>query len=129
MKQRILLVEDDSAIAQTLMIAFRSLANVEVVRAFDGEEALRHWDEQPFDVILTDYHMREMSGLELAHHLRERKVTQPIVMITAYDSIQLQREAREVGVTELIPKPFFIDQMLDLVKVYLDHEREEHENQ
>jgi CheY-like chemotaxis protein len=114
-----MIVEDDSSIAQTMVLALRLIPNVEVDRAYNGEEALRLWTEKPADVLLTDYHMREMTGMELVRHLRANNYTQPMIMITAYDSVELQREAREAGVTQVIGKPFFIDQLIDRVSELL----------
>lgn len=119
MSYRVMIVEDDSSIAQTMVLALRLIPNVEVDRAYNGEEALRLWNEKPADVLLTDYHMREMTGMELVRHLRDNNFTQPMIMITAYDSVELQREAREAGVTEVIAKPFFIDQLIDRVSELL----------
>ena len=119
MSYRVFIVEDDSSIAQTLILAMRYIPNVEAVRAYNGEEALRLWIAQPADILLTDFHMREMNGLELVRQLRSRNFTQPMLMLTAYDTIDLQREAREAGVTQLIPKPFFIDQLIDRVSELL----------
>lgn len=115
MAHRVLIVEDDSSIAQTLVLAMRYIPAVEAQRAYNGEEALQMWLKQPADILLTDYHMREMNGLELVRELRNRGYTQPMLMLTAYDTIDLQRQAREAGVTELIPKPFFIDKLIDRV--------------
>ena len=119
MSYRVMIVEDDSSIAQTMVLALRLIPNVEVERAYNGEEALRLWTEKPADVLLTDYHMREMTGMELVRHLRANNFTQPMIMITAYDSVELQREAREAGVTQVIGKPFFIDQLIDRVSELL----------
>ena len=119
MSYRVMIVEDDSSIAQTMVLALRLIPNVEVDRAYNGEEALRLWTEKPADVLLTDYHMREMTGMELVRHLRANNFTQPMIMITAYDSVELQREAREAGVTQVIGKPFFIDQLIDRVSELL----------
>lgn len=115
MPRRILIVEDDSSIAKTLMLMLQTLPDVEVLRAYDGEEAIGLWAKRPADIVLTDNHMRGMSGLELVRALRLQGARQPILMITAYDSVQLQRDARAAGVTELIAKPFFFDQLLDRI--------------
>jgi CheY-like chemotaxis protein len=109
MPRRILIVEDDTSIAQTLMMALRALPDVEVERAYDGATALELWKASPADLVITDHNMRQMTGLELIQQLRKDGATQPILMITAYDTVQLKREAREAGVTELIAKPFFVE--------------------
>ncbi len=115
MRYRVIVVEDDSAIAQTLLLALGTLPDVEAVRAYSGEEALRLWAERPADLLLTDHNMREMTGVELVRQLRAQGATQPMLLLTAYDSIAVQHAASSVGVTEFIAKPFFIDQLLDRI--------------
>ncbi len=119
MTRHILIVEDDLAIAQTLLFALRLIPDVEVSRAADAEEALALLAEQSADVILTDHHMQGMSGVELVRELRAQGKTQPILLVTAYDTIQLQREARDAGITAIVPKPFEIDHLLDQVSKLL----------
>ncbi len=115
MRYRVMIVEDDSAIAQTLLLALGTLPDVDAVRAYSGEEAIRLWKQQPADVLLTDHNMREMTGVELIRLLRSQGATQPMLMLTAYDSIDVQHAASSAGVTDFIAKPFFIDQLLDQI--------------
>lgn len=115
MMHRVMIVEDDMAIAQTLTYALRLIPHVDVVRAISGEEALKLWAEQPADVMLTDHHMQGMSGIELVRQLRAQGRTEPMLLVTAYDTTEVQRQAREAGVTDFIGKPFFIDQLLEQV--------------
>ncbi len=115
MRYRVIVVEDDSAIAQTLLMALGTLPDVEAVRAYSGDEALRLWAEQPAHLLLTDHNMREMTGVELVRQLRAQGATQPMLLLTAYDSIDVQHAASSAGVTEFIAKPFFIDQLLDRI--------------
>jgi DNA-binding response OmpR family regulator len=119
MTRHILVVEDDLAIAQTLLFALRLLPDVAVARAANAEEALTQLAQQSADIILTDHHMQGMSGVELVRELRGQGMTVPIMLITAYDTIQLQREARDAGITEIVPKPFQIDQLLEQVGALL----------
>jgi CheY-like chemotaxis protein len=119
MTRHILVVEDDLAIAQTLLFALRLLPDVEVVRSANAEEALIQLAQQVPDIILTDHHMHGMSGVDLVRQLRGQGITVPMILITAYDTIQLQREARDAGITEIVPKPFQIDQLLEQVGTLL----------
>ena len=122
MRYRVMVVEDDSSIAQILLVALGTLPNVEAVRAYSGEEAIRLWEERPADVVLVDYNMREMTGVELIRYLRERGATQPMLMVTAYDSIDVQHAASAAGVTSFITKPFFIDQLVAQIRAFLPKE-------
>ena len=122
MRYRVMVVEDDSSIAQILLVALGTLPNVEAVCAYSGEEAIRLWEERPADVVLVDYNMREMTGVELIRYLRERGATQPMLMVTAYDSIDVQHAASAAGVTSFITKPFFIDQLVAQIRAFLPKE-------
>lgn len=112
MLRRVLVVEDDQWIAQSLLIALRTLPAVQIDLATDGEQALITWKASKYDLLLTDHHMREVSGMDVVRHLRQAGYSQPMLMVTAYDSLTLQREALDAGVTELISKPFSIEYLL-----------------
>lgn len=114
---RILLVEDDSSIAQLIAMAMHDLGvPYELEQVLSAEEARELWLQQPYDLLLTDYNLRGMNGLALITALKEQQETAPMVLFTAYDTVQLRREARRVGVAEFIAKPFFFDRFIDLIR-------------
>ncbi len=114
---RILTVEDDSHIGRIIQLAMPELGvPYEFAAVLTAEEGLELWQQQPFDLLLTDYNLRGMNGLKLITMLKDQGFNVPMVLITAYDNPQLAREAREVGVSAYIPKPFFIDELVNVVR-------------
>jgi CheY-like chemotaxis protein len=118
---RILLVEDDGSIARIIMIAMRDIGvPYELDQAFSAEEGLELWDVQPYDVVLTDYNLRGMNGIAMIAALRTRGATNlPTVLFTAYDDARIQKDARTVGVTRFVTKPFVIDEFVRLTRELL----------
>lgn len=114
---RILTVEDDSHIGRIIQLAMPDLGvPYEFASVLSAEEGLELWQQQPFDLLITDYNLRGMSGLKLITTLKDQGFNVPMVLITAYDNPQLAREAREVGVSAYIPKPFFIDELVNVMR-------------
>ena len=118
---RMLLVEDDGSIARIIMIAMRHIGvPYEMDQAYSAEEALELWDQQPYDIVLTDYNLRGMTGIAMIAALRARgAVDLPTVMFTAYDDARIQKEARAVGVTRFVTKPFVIEEFVALTRELL----------
>ena len=83
-KRRILIVDDDPDLLRLLADSIGlCCAECEVVRASDGRAALEQLEGQPFDLILTDYQMPGMNGLELASTVHQTSPGTPIVLVTA----------------------------------------------
>jgi CheY-like chemotaxis protein len=117
---RILLVEDDSAIAHVIAIGMQSLGlPYQLDQAFSAEEGLELWAEQPYDLVLTDYNLRGISGLSLITRIKRQNASVPTVLFTAYDTPQLHREARAAGVTRFVAKPFMIDEFVTMTRELL----------
>jgi CheY-like chemotaxis protein len=115
---RILAVEDDNHIGRIIQMAMSSLdVPHEFTLVFNAEEGLELWNEQPFDLLLADYNLRGMNGLKLVTTLREQGFEHvPMVLITAYDNPKLAREATEAGIAAYIPKPFFIEDLINTIR-------------
>ncbi len=117
---RILLVEDENQIGRIIELGMTGLGvPYEFISVLSAEEGLEQWQAQPFDLLMTDYNLRGMDGLRLINILKQQGEQAPMVLITAYDSPQLARAAREAGVAAYIPKPFFIDQMIEQIRELL----------
>lgn len=114
---RILLVEDDDSIARIITIGLGELQTpFHLDHAISAEEALSLANQQPYDLLLTDYNLRGRTGLELIHQLKEDGSQMPMVLFTAYDTPKLRRDAHDAGVTKFITKPFFVDQFVALAR-------------
>lgn len=102
--RRILIVDDDSNVALTLQDGLEKLPNSEIAIASGGEEALRLFQEQPYDLLITDYKMPDMDGLTLARHIREQYPRTAVIMITAYGDDALQGQVNTY-VGRVLDKP------------------------
>jgi two-component system, OmpR family, response regulator len=116
---RILLVEDENHIGRIIELTLPELQiPYEFVSVLSAEEGLEAWLKQPFDMLLTDYNLRGMNGLKLVSQIKELGSKAPMMLITAYDSQEVRREARSL-VDEYIVKPFFMDDLLDAIRRHL----------
>jgi two-component system OmpR family response regulator len=114
---RILLVEDDNHIGRIIELSLPELGvPYEFVTVLSAEEGLELWESQPFDLLLTDYNLRGMTGLKLIELLKARGAGAPMVLVTAYDSDDLRREARGLDVSAYLTKPFFMDELVGTVR-------------
>jgi two-component system, response regulator FlrC len=115
---RILVVEDDSALSEALSDTL-ALSGYEVVTATDGEQALARLDASRVDMVLTDVQMRPMDGRTLLRNLRQRFNDLPVLVMTAYGTVEQAVEAIKLGAVDYLAKPFEVDDLLDKVRRYL----------
>jgi DNA-binding NtrC family response regulator len=103
--EMILVVDDDPYIQEALGDRLESLG-YGVTRASDGKQALEFIDHQDPQMVFLDIEMPGMKGLDVLREIRKREKDFPVVMITAYGSIDLAVEAMKEGAYDFIPKPF-----------------------
>ncbi len=104
------LVVDDSGTMRTIIKRGLSLLNVtDVVDAEDGAVALKLFQSGEFDLILSDWNMPNMDGLEFLQNVRGMNETIPFVMITTEAERSRVVSAIQAGVSDYIVKPFTVD--------------------
>ncbi len=106
-KPSLLLVEDDTALAELLDWHFQQ-EGYEVVRTPDGEEALLLARESPPDIVLLDWMIEGLSGIEVCRRLRRTSETAnvPIIMLTARGEEEDRIRGLETGADDYVTKPF-----------------------
>ncbi|HEX2525526.1 MAG TPA: phosphate regulon transcriptional regulator PhoB [Geminicoccus sp.] len=107
MKPMILVVEDEPPLQQLLAYNLKA-AGFDVAQAYDGEEALQLIDERLPDLVLLDWMLPEISGVELCRRLRRRSDTGrvPIIMLTARTEEHDRLRGLETGADDYVTKPF-----------------------
>lgn len=115
---KILVVEDDAALAEAVVDTL-TIAGFEALHAGDGEQALAQLERSRVDMVLSDVQMRPMDGHTLLRHLRSRFSTLPVVMMTAYGSIDQAVAAMKLGAVDYLAKPFEVADLLDKIRRYL----------
>lgn len=102
----ILIVDDEPNQRFILEQALQMMpGNWQIIAAASAAEALAAIERQVPDLIITDYHMPTMNGLELIALVRRRKISAPIILITAYSSPEVSSEAQRLGVIHYLTKP------------------------
>jgi DNA-binding NtrC family response regulator len=107
---RILVVDDEAATARAIERMARHFGH-EVVVADSLQSARARFDEQPFDVVLTDLHLGRDDGLELVRHVREHAPDVPVVLITGYATMDSAMEAIQAGAYDYLAKPPSLDDL------------------
>ncbi|MGB7265159.1 MAG: response regulator, partial [Terracidiphilus sp.] len=123
----ILVVDDEASIRESLEVLL-SLENYAVKTASDGEEGLRRLDQDTFDLILLDLALPGQSGLELLPQFKERHPELPIIMITAYGTVDNVVEAIRAGAENFIQKPWDNEKLLADIRSAVARRRAEEEN-
>ena len=123
--KRLLLVEDDRALADLVAFHFER-AGYDVTRTGDGEEALILVDEVRPDVVLLDWMIEGISGIEVCRRLRRRATTAnvPIMMLTARGEESDRIRGLATGADDYITKPFDSEVLLLKIKAILKRNEE-----
>ena len=117
MVRRILLVDDNEMILRVLMDSVVLYCEgCHVLLASDAKSALEEVRRQPFDLILTDYWMPGMNGLELARAVREISPDTRIVVMTGLPSRELLEGSERVSLEGFILKPFRLTELQDVLR-------------
>ena len=107
----ILVVDDDDAARAFITRALETLGLRDVDPARDGAEALPKLEAKRYGLIISDWHMNRMGGLQLLRHVRghERFAHVPFMMITGDAQVDIVLTARQAGADAVVLKPFGID--------------------
>ncbi len=117
MFKQILIADDSQSIREILTFSLER-AGYQVLTASDGLEALRFFDGRPIDLLLTDYHMPNINGLELIEKVRRIDSYKhlPILVLTTEKQSDIVREAREAGATGWLLKPFSNEKLIQTLR-------------
>ena len=101
---RILLVDDEESYLKVLAFDLKK-QGYEVSTAGSGQEALTHLEQNDPSLVITDYNMDGMSGIELMRKIKEKKPEMMVMMLTAYGSMESAIEALRLGAFDYLLKP------------------------
>lgn len=115
----IMVVDDDQDLRESLAEVLDG-AGFSVVQAADGEAALVLLGQQKFDLVLLDLVMPGMGGLEVMRRLRERSPRLPVIILTAFATVEGAVDAMRHGAQDYVTKPFRVDTLLASVRRALE---------
>ena len=108
---RILLVEDEESIKDVVKLNLE-LEGYEVVTAGDGKKAIKHFQEEHFDLILLDVMLPEINGFQICEQIRLTNMEVPIIFLTAKDATLDRISGLKKGADDYITKPFNLEELL-----------------
>ena len=114
MNARILLIEDDASAGAALQKVLRA-EGYDVDHARRGDDGLAQARASHYDLVLTDFKMPGLSGLDLIAQLHASNPRLPIIMMTAHGTTETAIEATKLGACEYLTKPFEADELFDRV--------------
>jgi DNA-binding NtrC family response regulator len=126
-KGSILVVDDESEIREGLEILLTT-EGYQVASAGTAQSGLSRLEERPFDLLLLDVSLPDRNGIEMLKDIRRHDPHLPIVLITAYGSIEMARAAFKSGAMDYITKPWSNDELLAQVAQAVEARRLRDEN-
>ena len=114
--KHILIVDDESAIRDLLLIVINLLGDCHVSQACHGEEALLIVKKGPVDLIITDLAMPKMNGFEFLRRLKNLGHSIPTLVLTGNGDHRVTGMITNFGVSEFLDKPWNNDELLKIIK-------------
>jgi DNA-binding NtrC family response regulator len=114
---KILVVDDDINLLESIGRGLRN-KGFKVIQALSGEEALKHFDnESAIDLILADYVMPGMNGIDLLEKIREKSTSLPVIIMTAHWEKQIVVDAMRKNCNSFLEKPFTLDKLIKEIEL------------
>ncbi len=110
---RVLIVDDNEALAENLLEIFEDEGMEGTVCTRPGQALSSLEGDAAYDLVVTDFRMPEMNGVELVRQIKRRHPQLPIIMLSAYVGDVDADAAREAGVLEVLRKPEDLQRLVD----------------
>ena len=120
MKAKVLIVDDDTSMCELLTDSLTQ-QGYETRWKGSAHDALAEIEQRAFDVVLTDINMKDMNGLELCQRATEAHPELPVIVITAFGSMETAVQAIRAGAYDFITKPFDIDVVVIAIERAVKH--------
>jgi len=114
MEGKVLVVDDEIGICKAIRAALERLG-LQVATALEGSEALFKFRRDPYDLVITDLKMPGMSGMDLLREIKRLSPRTPVVLLTAYGTVEGAVQAMKEGAFDFIQKPFSLEVLREVV--------------
>jgi DNA-binding response OmpR family regulator len=118
----ILIVEDELGIVQFLQQGLQE-EGYQITTANDGSKGFELIQDQKFDLILLDWMLPKINGLDLCKAIRVKDQTTPIIFLTAKDTVQETIEGLKAGANDYIKKPFSFEELVERIKIHFRNQK------
>ena len=113
-----ILLMDDEPLVRSLLRQVLESAGHTVTEASNGQEGVRSFRENDFDLVITDHGMPVMNGLDAAFRIKKQKPETPVILITGWQTETDATFRKPSGIDEFITKPFDLEELIKLVEKY-----------
>jgi DNA-binding NtrC family response regulator len=120
--ESILIVEDKESMAEMLKETIETAGYIPII-AKDGSEGIKKIREEKIDLVLTDLKLPKRNGMDVLMAAKEENPLMPVIMMTAYGSVDVAVKAIKEGAFDFITKPFDTDHLLHLIKKARENQR------
>ncbi len=124
---RILIIDDEAAIRESLQTLLE-MEGYHAETASTGAAGLSRLDDSTYDLVLLDYSLPDRDGFSVLDEIRSHDLQLPVIMITAYGTVEKAVQALQCGATNFIPKPWDNEKLLADVRGAVNQRRVEEEN-
>ena len=122
MSEKVLVVDDEPGM-RSLLTRVMEKEGYTAAACADGDEALQAFAKEDWDLVIADIDMPGMDGIELLKHIRNDNPNVPVLMITAYATVETAVEAMKLGAHDYITKPFAMDELKIVVGKAFERQR------
>jgi len=114
-KLKIMVIDDENIVGKRLKPALEKTGDI--IETFeDSEKALARFNEEPFDIVVTDIRMEKIDGIEILEKILAKSSRTKVIIITGYATVEVAREALSKGAFDFIAKPFKPGDLREIIK-------------
>jgi len=100
-----MVIDDENIVGKRLKPALEKTGDI-VETFMEGETALARFEQEPFDIVVTDIRMEKIDGIEILEQILATSQRTKVIIITGYATVEIAREALSKGAFDFIAKPF-----------------------
>lgn len=116
MAKKTVLIVDDFQVSVEMISQALIKKGYEILTTNNGQQAYEHFKHSKIDLILSDYHMPGLNGIELVKLIRQENKRIPFLLFSSDNKPELKQEARLSGATGWIPKPINEDKIIQIIQ-------------
>lgn len=120
----ILIIEDEPGIYNFLKQGLEE-ESYKITIAIDGKQGIEFFESEKPDIVLLDWMLPKMTGIEVCKAIREKDTETPILFLTAKDTVQETIEGLQCGANDYIKKPFSFEELLERIKIHFRNKKEQ----
>lgn len=117
----VILIVDDDSVSLSLLCKLVEKLEYQVLQAQDGLQAVEILKQSAVDLVIADYDMPGMNGVELLKIVKEEFPRLPYILVTAYSNLQVIKEAWSAGAFDFFQKPVFVDRLNQTIRLAVEY--------